>query len=156
MANVLCQICGTKTILLYPPSDVVHLGIAPGASSSPLDAFDPNTADMESLKNTHPYEVILHPGDVLYIPPMWAHTVSANGGMSVAVNVFFRNLSWGYAAGRDIYGNRDLQPYEDGRRDVLRLASRFDGLPSEIGRFYLERLAQELHERAISIAVTNP
>ena len=153
MANVLCQIVGRKTILLYPPSDISYLGIAPGTSSSPLDAFEPSASDMERLQHTQPYEVILHPGDVLYIPPMWAHTASPDGEISVAVNVFFQNLARGYAAGRDVYGNRDLQPYEDGRRDVGRLASRFNGLPGEIARFYLERLAEELRDKALAIAV---
>jgi tRNA wybutosine-synthesizing protein 4 len=67
----------------------------------------------------------------------------------VAVNVFFRNLAAGtYAAGRDVYGNRDLQAYEKGRRDVEKIVHSFDRLPRDIARFYLDRLADELKERA--------
>ena len=37
-------------------------------------------------------EVVLQPGDVLFIPALWAHHVEALHGPSVAVNVFFREL----------------------------------------------------------------
>jgi tRNA wybutosine-synthesizing protein 4 len=69
-------------------------------------------------------------------------------GASVAVNVFFRNLDSGYAAGKDVYGNRDLQAYENGRRDVERIAKTFKTVPEDMARFYLERLAMEVQERA--------
>ena len=64
----------------------------------------------------------------LYIPPLWAHTAAASspGIVNISVNVFFRSLPDSvYLAGRDVYGNRDLQPYEDGRRDVDKIVKRF-------------------------------
>lgn len=90
----------------------------------------------------------MKPGDILFIPPLWLHTASPTGQVSVAVNVFFRNLSTGYAAGRDVYGNRDLQAYEKGRNDVQKIARSFEGVPPEMARFYLLRLAQELKDQA--------
>ena len=39
MANVLCQVRGRKRLLLFPPSDVSHLGFEAGASSSSVDVF---------------------------------------------------------------------------------------------------------------------
>lgn len=69
-------------------------------------------------------------------------------GVSVAVNVFFRNLEAGYAAGKDTYGNRDLQAYENGRRDVERIVKAFKTIPDDMAKFYLDRLAMELQERA--------
>lgn len=91
----------------------------------------------------------MRPGDVLFIPPLWLHTASPTEDVSVAVNVFFRNLAPGvYAAGRDVYGNRDLQAYEKGRRDVEKVARSFDRLPRDVARFYLDRLADELREKA--------
>jgi tRNA wybutosine-synthesizing protein 4 len=91
---------------------------------------------------------VLNSGDILFIPPMWLHTASPTGGVSVAVNVFFRSLPKGYAAGRDVYGNRDLQAYEKARTDIQKMVRSFDGLPSDISRFYLLRLAQELKDSA--------
>ena len=149
MANVLCQVRGSKRIVLYPPSDIMHLGIAPGASSSSIDVFEANNP---SLRDAHAQEAMLRPGDVLFIPPFWLHATCPLEGMSVAVNVFFRNLSTGYAAGRDVYGNRDLQAYEKGRKDLDKLVKAFDGLPPDVGRFYLERLAGELREQALALS----
>ena len=166
MANVLCQVRGRKRLLLYPPSDVARLGFAPGASSSSLDAFHPSPAERRALVHTHPYEAVLAPGDILFIPPMWVHTASPADGMSVAVNIFFRNLlprprSGGaahganhnvYAAGRDVYGNRDLAAYERGRRDLERIVKGFEDLPGDVAGFYLERLGMELMEKARAVA----
>ncbi|KAF2164887.1 hypothetical protein M409DRAFT_67598 [Zasmidium cellare ATCC 36951] len=151
MANVLCQVRGRKKILLFPPSDVSHLGFEPGASSSSIDVFAPEASTTHpSLANTHPHEALLDPGDILFIPPMWVHTVASSSSptTSVAVNVFFRNLANGYAAGRDVYGNRDLAAYERGRKDVARIIKSFEELPAEVGGFYLERLGREMLERA--------
>ncbi|KAF2873459.1 hypothetical protein BDV95DRAFT_488734 [Massariosphaeria phaeospora] len=145
LANILCQVRGSKTLHLYPPSDVQHLGFPPGGSSSNVDVLagkDPN------LRHTHPHVAVLGPGDVLFIPPMWAHTATPSEGSSVAVNVFFRNLKMGYAAGKDVYGNRDLQAYDNGRRDVEKIGRAFKDVPDDIAKFYLERLAAELLEKA--------
>jgi tRNA wybutosine-synthesizing protein 4 len=68
--------------------------------------------------------------------------------VSIAVNVFFRNLKSGYATGKDVYGNRDLQAYEKGRMDIAKVAKSFDKLPLETRGFYLERLAGELMDMA--------
>jgi len=149
MANILCQIHGTKRLLLYPPSNVSSFSIPAGASSSSINCFDPNLAEKESLSSTQPLLALLEPGDVLYIPPLWLHTASPVDNVSISVNVFFRNLESGYAAGKDIYGNRDVQAYEKGRKDIEKIARSFNTLPQEMGRFYLERLADELKEKAL-------
>ena len=149
MANVLCQIQGSKRMILYPPSDVSHLDIPPGASSSDINVFDADVAvNHPSILQAHPHEALLNPGDVLYIPPLWFHTASPVGKLSISTNVFFRNLESGYAAGRDVYGNRDLQAYENGRRNIEKITQAFAGLPREMGNFYLERLAGELYQKS--------
>ncbi|KAJ9204275.1 hypothetical protein DTO164E3_2037 [Paecilomyces variotii] len=149
MANVYCQVRGRKRMVLYPPSDVQYLQLPPGASSSTIDIFQ-NGPDgpIVSIPYTSPHEVLLQPGDILFIPPLWLHTAAPMGEVSIAVNVFFRNLTQGYAPGRDVYGNRDLQAYEKGRNDVIKIARAFDGLPPDMAQFYLLRLADELREKA--------
>lgn len=145
MANVLCQIHGTKRLLLYHPRNVDQLKFPPGASSSPLSPLN----DSNERPNVKAYEAQLRPGDVLYIPPLWPHTATPTDGASVAVNVFFKSFaSTHYAAGRDVYGNRDLQAYEHGRRDVERITNSVKDLPGDARSFYLKRLAQELLEVA--------
>ncbi|KAF9765970.1 tRNA methyltransferase ppm2 [Fusarium sp. DS 682] len=142
MANVYTQIQGSKRMVLLPPTDIKHLAFAPGASSSSLDVL--SALDKQQLALTKPYEAILNPGDLLFIPAMWLHTASPTTDLSVAVNVFFRDLDSGYSTGRDVYGNRDLAAYEKARQDISRIAKSFDRLPSEIRHFYLTRLADEL------------
>ena len=148
MSNVLCQIHGTKRLILYPPSDVALFSIPPGTSSSSIDCFDTGPERHSSLTLTHPQEALLQPGDILFIPPLWLHTASPVDKVSISVNVFFRSIDAGYAPGRDTYGNRDLQAYEKGRRDIEKISKSFDKLPTYMGKFYLERLADELKEKA--------
>ena len=107
MANLLCQIRGTKRLMLFPPSDVSHLSLPAGSSTSSVDCFHTDFARDPALAQTHPHNVILQPGDVLYIPPLWLHAASPTDspstdstltdGVSISINIFFRNLESGYA-----------------------------------------------------------
>ena len=146
MANVLCQIGGSKRLLLFPPSDVEHLGFESGASSSSVNVFDNLPSSIPA--HSHPHEALLSPGDVLFLPPLWLHTASPTTGTSVAVNVFFRSFESGYAAGKDVYGNRDLQAYEKGRQDIAKIIKSFESLPVDVQGFYLHRLVREFEEKA--------
>lgn len=152
MANFYCQITGNRRLVIYPPSDITRLDFPPGSTTSRLGLFDTSSSSsqFDGIPGTNPIEAVLKPGDVLFIPPLWPHTGAPEGGVSIAVNVFFRNLSAKeYAAGRDVYGNRDLQPYEDGRRDLEKIVRRFDqDIPADIAQAYLNRLADELKARA--------
>lgn len=152
MANFYCQIRGDRRIIIYPPSDITHLDFPPGSTTSRLGLFDSDSSSSQfaGIPGTNPIEAVVKPGEVLFIPPLWPHTGAPEGGVSIAVNVFFRNLpTTEYAAGRDVYGNRDLQPYEDGRRDLGKIVRRFDhNIPADIAQAYLNRLADELKARA--------
>lgn len=90
---------------------------------------------------------VLNAGDVLYIPPLWLHSASPLDNLSISINVFFRNLSSGYAAGRDVYGNRDLQMYENGRRNIEKIVKSMESLPRDIASTYLVRLGEELTKK---------
>lgn len=147
MANVLCQINGSKRVILFPPSDVCQFQIAPGESSSSINVFE---ADLS--KYPHCQEAVLGAGDVLFIPPLWLHATAPVGASSISINIFFRDLETGYASGRDVYGNRDIHAYEKGRRDIAKIVSTFEGLPGPIRRFYLERLGDELKDQALAAA----
>lgn len=144
-----CQIRGQKKLVLYPPSDVEHLRLPPGASSSTLDIFaNDNSGQIVSVPHTSPREATLVPGEILFIPPLWLHAATPVDGVSIAVNAFFRNLENGYAMGRDVYANRDLAAYEKGRKEVERIVRLFGGVPPDIACFYLARLADELRDKA--------
>jgi tRNA wybutosine-synthesizing protein 4 len=148
MSNVLCQIRGQKRLLLFPPSDVQYFDFAPGSSSSSVNAFGDLTGTKPAA--SHPHEANLNPGDILFLPSLWLHTAKPLDGVSVSVNVFFRGLEHGYAAGKDVYGNRDLQAYEKGRQDIGKVSKMFESLPPDTRKFYLLRLADELSQKARS------
>lgn len=92
-----------------------------------------------------------------------------NPYLNIAVNVFFRNLPDStYAAGRDVYGNRNLAAYEEGRRDLDKIVRRFttknrdngsaiilEEIPRCTSRAYLLRLAKELQEKAEALQPYN-
>ncbi|KAI8946867.1 cupin-like domain-containing protein [Xylaria longipes] len=147
MANVYCQIAGSKKLLLFPPDDVSQLSFAPGASSSSIDVF--SGLETPALALTHPHEATLGPGDILFIPPLWLHATAPLTDLGVAVNVFFRNLETGYSSGRDVYGNRDIAAYEKGRMDVARITNSFTRLPRDVQAFYMRRLADEMTENIL-------
>ena len=151
MANILCQIKGRKELRFFPPSDVSYFSLPHGSSTSPVNCFEASFPQDRDLAKTSPHRVVLNSGDVLFIPPLWLHAAAPTDGVSVAVNVFFRSLDGGYAAGKDVYGNRDIQAYEKGRRDVDRISQSFDHLPAEMRGFYMERLANELRDRAWNV-----
>ncbi|MCJ1403549.1 tRNA methyltransferase ppm2 [Xylographa trunciseda] len=154
MANVLCQVRGMKRLLLFPPSDISNLQIPYGESSSSVNVFAADALGTGGFAKTHPVEVVLQAGDILFIPPLWAHSAFPTDGVSVAVNTFFKNIASGYAPGRDVYGNRDIQAYEDGRRDIEKISKRFGGIPAAMSKCYLERLAAELLEKAGKVGVS--
>ena len=147
MANVLCQIKGSKRLVLFPPSDIKHFKFEPGSSSSDINVFE--KLHDKVLMGTNPHEALLSPGDILFLPQLWLHTASPTSGTSIAINVFFRGLdATRYASGKDVYGNRDLQAYEKGRHDIAKVIRAFDSLPTDVRGFYLSRLAHEI-ERAV-------
>ncbi|KAL8800511.1 MAG: hypothetical protein Q9200_007222 [Gallowayella weberi] len=146
MANVLCQIVGEKVVTLYPPMDAVHFKIPPGSSSSHVNVFHPQKRGHVNYARHH-FRAALKDGDVLYIPPLWLHSVSPLDNLSVSINVFFRSMSTGYSAGRDVYGNRDFQAYENGRKTIEKIVKSVDSLPRDVGSAYLVRLGEELAEK---------
>ncbi|KAF2965803.1 hypothetical protein GQX73_g7755 [Xylaria multiplex] len=147
MANVYCQIVGSKKLVLFPPGDVSYLSFAPGASSSSTDVLQ--GLETPALALTHPHEVTLGPGDILFLPPLWLHATAPLTDFGVAVNVFFKNLEVGYSSGRDVYGNRDIAAYEKGRQDVARITHSFSKVPRDMQGFYMRRLADEMAQNVI-------
>lgn len=138
MSNFLFQVRGSKTVTLFHPTEATALGFAPGATVSnlPIDDIVSKALPSSMAEDIHQdpsggttgHTVTLHPGDVLFIPRFWLHATRPAENSpepSVAVNVFWRDLPQGvYAAGRDVYGSRDLAAYENGRTAIKRIADR--------------------------------
>ena len=113
-------------------ADPVSMPATPLATSPThtTPATPPLPANINLPLGTHPHVISLPPGSALFIPPLWSHTAAPSppGTTNISVNVFFHSLPRNlYAAGRDVYGNRDLGAYGEGRRDVERIVRRFTG-----------------------------
>ena len=147
MSNILCQIRGTKRLILFPPEDIMKLQIEAGRSSSDLNVFDATAFLEEPLVGTTPYEVTLHPGDVLFIPAFWCHAASPTDGMSIAINMFFRELDKKFYASKDTFGNKDVPAYKETRKNICDAMGRLEEMPKSMSNFYLLRLAKELIDR---------
>ena len=141
MDNALVQLHGEKRVLLFPPR--VAAGLYLDGSSSPIvgpgvdgeggwpEAFPAYQAAREAA-----LEVILQPGDVLYVPALWAHHVEALHGPSVAVNVFFRELDKASYPAKDLYGNADPVAAAQALEACAGAAKRLASLPRDHRVFY--------------------
>jgi hypothetical protein len=79
--NVYAQIVGYKRFILFPPSDAFNLytftNLHPSARQTQVDFnSDTHWARFPDFAKVQPQEVVLGPGDVLYLPPFVFHQVS--------------------------------------------------------------------------------
>jgi hypothetical protein len=81
-------------------------------------------------------EVVLQPGDVLFIPALWAHHTEALHGPSVAVNVFWRELQKTAYPQKDLYGNADPLAAGEALRLVDAAAKTLANSPRDHKVFY--------------------
>jgi tRNA wybutosine-synthesizing protein 4 len=150
MSNVLCQVSGSKRVILFPPKDISYLDFPAGNTTSNLDVF---TADARKFANCSPMETALSAGEVHFIPACCPHATAPSpdpgqDGLSVAVNVFFKSFAEKlYAAGRDVYGNRDLEMYQNGRKHVEKIRGLFNGQDPQGTAEKIMTLAQKLRAR---------
>jgi len=142
MANILTQVVGEKEILVFHPSTVNELDIPPGASSSRIQ--DPFSKELQHLG----FHGILRPGDAVYIPPLWPHATRPSTP-NVGVNVFWKSFKDNlYDRGKDVYGNKDILNYTEGRKLLERIAKSFKNVDGDTKEFYMKRLASELESMA--------
>jgi hypothetical protein len=100
--NVLCQIRGDKRVVLISPEDT-HFCYPRADGQSNFSAI-PNIEDLAQIKAKFPLfaqarqsEVVLKPGDSLFIPANWWHEIWALTPFCISVNFFFE-----VAGGQDI------------------------------------------------------
>ena len=120
--NLLCQIKGTKEIILFPPSDYKRLyytgrakgilqydykdGFHRNLSSLDTRSFefgssvnidDPDYLKHPLYKQANPIRVVLKAGDVLFLPSYWHHEVQSlpdeRSHLNLAVNFWFTSVS---------------------------------------------------------------
>ena len=84
----LCQATGTKRVLLFAPETADLLG----GNGGLVDLDDPDDAAFPRWREAKPeFDVVLHPGDCLYIPAGWPHAATAlTDSVSVTWNFVHR------------------------------------------------------------------
>ena len=90
--NLFVQLVGRKRFYLYSPAATPWLYSYPLRSALPnYSRFDPEQPDYEQFPRSRavqPLEVILEPGDALYLPSRWWHQVRSLD-VSVSFNVWW-------------------------------------------------------------------
>lgn len=155
-SNVLCQVVGVKTVYLFHPSDSKHLEVDGDKSKiQDMDDWLDCTIRHPGLLRTKPYECHLHPGDFLYIPSMWWHQVLLHedhnkGGYSIGFNIFWKDElleKEGHYAANDIYGNKNLIPYDAALLSLKKSIDHLDKLPGKYNDIYKVMFRQECSKR---------
>ena len=99
--NLHALIYGKKKFLLFPPSSYSELGLHPCLHQFYRQVHaDVLNKDVVGSLQTGPLEVILNPGEVLYIPPYWFHCV-VTMETSISLNVWSNSES--FLAMEDIF-----------------------------------------------------
>lgn len=101
-ANLAAVVAGRRRFVLFPPEQVANLYIGPldnTPAGQPISMVDPDAPDLERYPRfaealTHARVAVLEPGDAIFMPSLWWHSVRAYGGLNVLVNYW-----WGQAAG---------------------------------------------------------
>jgi len=97
--NLIAQLVGRKRIQLLPASEVGKLYNHHHVFSPILDIEDPRRPanSFPRLAEARAYEVVLEPGEILFVPLAWWHQVKA---LDFSVTATFTNFLWpndGYA-----------------------------------------------------------
>ena len=138
MDNLLVQVVGKKRIVLFPPSDAHHLYLV-GDKSRVTDIDNTDLSIFPNFIHAHRHETILEPGEVLFIPALWFHNVTALE-FGVAVNVFWRHLEEKFYDSKDNYGNKDPPQVQRALQVLDRAVKMLSDLPEEYRQFYGHRL----------------
>lgn len=94
--NFFCQVTGHKRVILFHPDQFECLYpfplYHPCDRQSQVDFDNPDYERFPKLREAKGLEVIVSPGDVLYIPMYWWHHVEStmNGGITTSVNFWYK------------------------------------------------------------------
>lgn len=92
--NFYAQLYGRKRFILFPPeqyrSMYLNAFLHSGAQQSQVDLDSPDYDKYPLFKNAAALDVVLEPGDVLYLPALWFHHVIAID-LSFSVSIWSRN-----------------------------------------------------------------
>lgn len=95
--NIACVVCGTRRFTLFPPEQLPNLYIGPldyaptGAAISMARLDQPDDPRYPRLKIALAAAQVaeLHPGDAIYMPPLWWHNVESLETLNALVNYWW-------------------------------------------------------------------
>lgn len=95
--NIACVITGRRRFTLFPPDQIENLYVGPldynpgGAAISLVDMQNPDFKKHPRFKDAlaHAQVAELGPGDAIYIPSMWWHSVEGLEGFNSMVNYWW-------------------------------------------------------------------
>jgi hypothetical protein len=90
--NFYAQLRGRKHLTLFDPSHFLDLYPDLGSALSHISRVDllaPDYASFPALRATRSIEVLLEPGDLLYLPPYWWHLVRSLDE-AISINYWWR------------------------------------------------------------------
>ncbi|MDO1530571.1 cupin-like domain-containing protein [Fulvimonas sp. R45] len=95
--NIACVVCGTRRFTLFPPEQLPNLYIGPldfaptGAAISMARLDRPDDPRFPRLKQALASALVaeLHPGDAIYMPPLWWHNVDSLERLNALVNYWW-------------------------------------------------------------------
>lgn len=103
MENIACAVAGQRRVVLFPPEQVANLYPGPllltpaGTPMSMVDLKCPNFDKYPNFKDALKVaqEVVLQPGDALYIPSYWWHNVESESSISGLINYWWDPIATG-------------------------------------------------------------
>ncbi|ODM96624.1 tRNA wybutosine-synthesizing protein 5 [Orchesella cincta] len=118
-----------------------------------FDIDNPDFSRFPKFKGVEHFDVILEEGDIVFIPALWFHNVTALD-YSISVNVFWKNLGEELYDKKDPYGNKDLIPAQLGYRTLEKIIGQLHTLSPQYQDFYLRRMIVRLEKRIDELSVT--
>ncbi|MFA7604864.1 MAG: cupin-like domain-containing protein, partial [Novosphingobium sp.] len=91
--NLLVQVAGRKQVILLPPADTPNLHNDVHVFSAISDVFDPalDRVCYPQIDALRKYEIILEPGEALFLPLGWWHQVRS---LDFSISMTFTNFRW--------------------------------------------------------------
>ena len=84
--NMLVQVMGTKRVLLFPHGEAPRLMPSISNTAIPFSPLESRRFDDPRRRRARGYEVVIEPGDMLYIPAGYWHEVYGGPGRNLSVN----------------------------------------------------------------------
>eukprot|EP01062_Namystynia_karyoxenos_P071665 TRINITY_DN6732_c0_g1_i3.p1 TRINITY_DN6732_c0_g1~~TRINITY_DN6732_c0_g1_i3.p1 ORF type:complete len:1197 (+),score=270.13 TRINITY_DN6732_c0_g1_i3:78-3668(+) len=136
MDNALFQVCGSKKVILFPPSCAPDLYLEGSSSvAGDITSCDESVYPRVARALQRAVYCELSPGDMLFIPALWCHTTCA-AESGISLNVFWRHLAPEHYDSKDLYGNKDLLSAQRAEEHLAKLQAALDELPDEYREFY--------------------